>query len=205
MPDHSTLKPQLLELLGDKTEYFPALLVERFPHIVQRILSLWGKPQLNTYLHGLLAPVKEGCSGFPKQALIEIASIKAFCHHLFEPEGGYVAAKDSDPCPRETFLALVDFDFSAYPVTLEAFYPHLLRQIANELDNPDFNSTIDALLSPAGQLEHGFSEKVLVELMTLKAANFARRAAATNQAPVGNHFDDKAHEASMIFDRIYHW
>ena len=61
-----------LPLLEDECGPRPHFLEQRFPHILQRVTVLWGKPQLDSYLHGLLGPIRPGVSGFPKEALAEI-------------------------------------------------------------------------------------------------------------------------------------
>ncbi len=205
MAEHDLLEQQILALLDQETEYMPHFLLERFPHIVQKIINLWGKAALDHYLHGLLTPIKAGCAGFPKEALMEIATIKAFARHVANQhaETGQLAGLES--CQRELFLALVDFDFSAYPSSLEAKHPELLQEIGRQLDAPNFAAFIDHLLSPAKQLEYCFSERTLVELMTIKATNLARSTLISRSQVGGTPGEEHAHEVSMVFERIHRW
>lgn len=205
MSEQTSLKARISELLEHEAEYLPHLLLDRFPHVVERMIKLWGTAPLDHYLHTLLAPVKPGCAGFPKEALMEIAAIKAFARHAANRLSETGHAVGLEACPRELFLALVDFDFSAYPSHLEAKHPELLREIAYLLDAPAFASFIDNLLSPAKQLEYGFSERILIELLTIKATNLARSTLISRSQVAGTPVDEHVHEVSMIFDRVHRW
>ncbi len=205
MSEHAHLEPQILELLEQNAEYLPHFLLERFPHVVQRIINLWGKAALDHYLHGLLAPIKPGCVGFPKEALMEIASIKAYARYAANRLSETGLAAGLEACPRELFLALVDFDFSAYPSSLEAKHPELLQEISKLLDAPTFASFIDTLLSPGKQLEYGFSERILIELMTIKATNLARSTLISRSQVAGTPVDEQVHEVTKIIDRVHRW
>lgn len=67
----------MLELLAEDGEYFPHFLEQRFSHILQRVITLWGKPALGDYLEDLLAPPPAGSKGFPQEAVLEIIAIRA--------------------------------------------------------------------------------------------------------------------------------
>lgn len=189
-------------MLGEDPELYPVLLESRFPHILKRISVLGLVPRLDEYLNGLLASPRSGCQGFPKDALIEIAALKAYFGRRLRERFG-ADAFPAIHCPRELFLALVDFDFAHYPLVLETSYPEILARIAGLLGESGLDQYIDALLTPACQLEHAFSEQALIELMTIKAANFARTAPAKNRN--SGHFSEQDLEASFVFERIHRW
>lgn len=66
----------MLKLLAEDGEYFPHFLEQRFPHILQRTIALWGKPAMEDYLEGLLAPAQPGSKGFPQEAVLDIIAIR---------------------------------------------------------------------------------------------------------------------------------
>jgi len=94
MSSHNDIHAAIQKLLSDHEEYYPHLLEERFPHVLQRVITLWGnKLDLETYLDGLLAPPRAGAKGFPQEAVFEIVTIKAVHRAMFTPE----APVTSDP------------------------------------------------------------------------------------------------------------
>ncbi len=55
----------LHKLGGDETQY-PHALATQFPRIVERMISLWGTPELLVYLNGLLFDQRGDREGFPE-------------------------------------------------------------------------------------------------------------------------------------------
>lgn len=183
-----------LPLLEDEFGPRPYFLEQRFPHILQRVSALWGNPQLDSYLHGLLGPIRPGVSGFPKEALAEIVEIKGYCRSRELSASGLPAGK---PAVREAFLAWLNYDQHAYPYFLEAEFPRLLEEMLPLLDKPTLGEHIDRLLTPAKQMHHSFSEAALIELMTIKAVQHVRLAEGKKQAPT----DGDDHHAALVLDR----
>lgn len=183
-----------LPLLEDEFGPRPHFLEQRFPHVLQRVSALWGKPQLDSYLHGLLGPIRPGASGFPKEALAEIVEIKGYCR--IRGIGGSGLPADQ-PAVREAFLAWLNYDQHAYPYFLEAEFPRLLEEMLPLLDKPTLGEHIDRLLTPAKQMHHSFSEAALIELMTIKAVQHVRLAAGRKQVSAG----DDDHHAALVLDR----
>ena len=76
--DIPALKQQMLLFLNGKDDYYPQSL-EQFPHVLAKIVELWGKPELDTYLQGLMLPDRVGRKGFPPDAAAEIFRL-SFLH-----------------------------------------------------------------------------------------------------------------------------
>lgn len=183
-----------LPLLDDEFGPRPHILEQRFPHILQRITVLWGQPQLDSYLHGLLGPLRPGVSGFPKEALAEIVEIKAYCRRRGFSGSALPADK---PAVREAFFSWLNYDQHAYPYCLEAEFPFLLEEMLPLLDKPALGEHIDGLLTPAKQLHHRFSEAALLELMTIKAVQHVRLDDDRRQAARAG----EDHYAALVLDR----
>lgn len=181
-------------LLEDEGGPRPHFLEQRFPHVLQRINVLWGTPQLDSYLHGLLGPIRPGASGFPKEALAEIAEIKGYCRCQGYSGGGEAADGEA---VREALLAWLGYDQHAYPYVLETEFPLLLEEMLPLLDKLGFADYIDSLLTPDKQLHHSFSEAALIELMTIKAVQHTKSATVKRQASV----DADAQLAALVLDR----
>ena len=63
------------------TELAPARLASDFPHVLNRVATLWRRPrQLDSYFQELLMDNRGGRCGFPLPVALEIASLKE--HHL---------------------------------------------------------------------------------------------------------------------------
>lgn len=212
MPDHTALRTRLLKLLDDQTERYPYFLEQRFPHVLERLVALWGKPQIAGYWDGLLAPPKTAGQGFPEQAHREIEALRAFHDRDKLP-------KESPPIAslpvRETLLSFLELHPEDYPASLESEHPQLLQKILSLLGTPRLDNYLDTLLGAGEQARHDFSERALVEIMTIKALHRARHAALTTlpahdlstQSPpaVDDNSIDDEHIASLVFDRVQRW
>ncbi|BCK88527.1 hypothetical protein MIZ01_2331 [Sideroxyarcus emersonii] len=72
----------VLQTLKCSQSDYPFMLEEKFPHVLERILSLWNSPEGESYLNDLLQPNGRGGGrfdrdGFPDQAWQEIFNLKA--------------------------------------------------------------------------------------------------------------------------------
>lgn len=99
MSNQNKLQAVMLKLLTDDAEHYPHFLEQRFPHILQRMIALWGKPEMADYLDGLLAPPLAGSKGFPQEALLEIIAIKAIHRAKFPDRERQVSHPEIDKSP----------------------------------------------------------------------------------------------------------
>jgi len=98
MVHQNNLQAVMQKLLSDDDEYYPHLLEQRFPHILQRMIDYWDKPEMAAYLDRLLSPPPEGAEGFPQEAIFEIARIKAV-HRAKFPCNSPIASPQIDKAP----------------------------------------------------------------------------------------------------------
>lgn len=200
----SHLRALMLNLLADAPDHYPNFLEERFPHVLQRIVALWGKPPMEDYLDSLLAQPKEGTQGFPAQAIGEIGQIRSFYrqHHLLATtEQARAAAIPALPV-RETLHSFLRLEEAAYPRTLEEKHPALLQKILPLLGKPELDVFLGELLTFEQQAKHGLCEQPLLEIMTLKALHRAQYPYLSNTQPTSGS-DDEHQEAALVFDRIH--
>ena len=70
------MNKQLLELLNGANDKYPHTLEQQFPHIVAKIMELWGLPALNQYFVDLMLHTRaEPREGFPPKAAKEILNL----------------------------------------------------------------------------------------------------------------------------------
>lgn len=74
---------KLLSLLGDHADKFPHQLAARFPHIVERLVALWGKPEIDGYYNELMVADDRRRQGFPPEIAREIFSLSLLHDRLF--------------------------------------------------------------------------------------------------------------------------
>lgn len=202
-------RASMLELLSDAPERYPVFLEQRFPHILQRIVALWGKPEMEKYLDGLLQPPKGNALGFPEEALDEIRAIRA----LHDPVPPAAAPLSDEALPvRETLHAYLRLDDEMYPAMLEAKYPQLIQEILRCLCKPEMDAFLGKLLRPEQQVAHGFCERSMLDIMMLKAAHRAQYSSLQGLGTSvggegGQTARDPDHEdhAAQVFDRIQRW
>lgn len=65
-------REQLRGLLGSDAQHYPKRLEASFPHILGKIVSLWGKPDLDAYLDGLMVTERTDRQGFQDDVAMEI-------------------------------------------------------------------------------------------------------------------------------------
>lgn len=189
----------MLAILGKDTQYYPHFIDKNFPHVMRRIVELWGQSQLDSLLNGLLAPTAPGCTGFPRQVLREIVDLRQLLRQRMAAGEGDL---DVALPVRDSLWMLADFEQANYPVILESQYPQLLPEILSHLGQLRFNAQIDALLLPARQRELDFQEAVLMELMTLKALHGVRyfpKEKLPEELPVALHDG----HADGVFERFH--
>ncbi|PKO87148.1 MAG: hypothetical protein CVU18_11680 [Betaproteobacteria bacterium HGW-Betaproteobacteria-12] len=70
--DIAAWREQLKSLLGSDANHYPSRLDASFPRIIGKIVSLWGKPDLDAYLNGLMVSDRPGRQGFPSDVAMEL-------------------------------------------------------------------------------------------------------------------------------------
>lgn len=71
----------VLQTLKCSPSLYPRMLEEKFPHVLEKIISLWHSPECEAYLADLLQPNGRGGGrmdrdGFPEEAWQEIFQLK---------------------------------------------------------------------------------------------------------------------------------
>lgn len=67
------MRARFLEELGPGyAACYPQYLEQRFPHVFENIISLWGSPEMMDYFQNLLVTDRPGRQGFPTEAAEEI-------------------------------------------------------------------------------------------------------------------------------------
>lgn len=70
------MNEQLLQLLDGQVDQYPHALDQQFPRIVNNIIALWGKPELEAYFSELLMDSREGTrQGFPPEVASDIFNL----------------------------------------------------------------------------------------------------------------------------------
>ncbi|MCG2577129.1 hypothetical protein LZ012_08970 [Dechloromonas sp. XY25] len=93
-------REQLMGLLGSDAQHYPKRIEATFPRILGKIVSLWGKPDLDAYLDGLMVSDRPGRQGFPGDVAMEIfhlSTIHAGLHLSDEATGtGWAGIQDPE-------------------------------------------------------------------------------------------------------------
>jgi hypothetical protein len=65
---------------------YPQMLDEKFPHVLEKVVKLWGSPEVEPYITDLLQPGRSGGrfdrEGFPEKAWQEIFQL----HQLYDKQ-----------------------------------------------------------------------------------------------------------------------
>lgn len=71
--DVQALRVRLTELLGSHAPgAYPHCLEERFPHVFEQVVELWGRAELDAYFDSLMTTKRPSRQGFPEAALREL-------------------------------------------------------------------------------------------------------------------------------------
>jgi hypothetical protein len=70
--DVKQLAASLHVLLGKDDSLYPIQIESRFPRILENIVSLWGKPEMDAYFDELMVPDRHERQGFPDDVAMEI-------------------------------------------------------------------------------------------------------------------------------------
>ena len=70
--DVKQLAAALHEMLGKDDAQYPTQIENRFPRILEKLVSLWNKPELDAYLNELMVSERHDRQGFPDDVAMEI-------------------------------------------------------------------------------------------------------------------------------------
>ena len=72
MPD-TPMHPNLAKYFeGGREQFYPTVLETKFARVFNKIISMWGNPELDAYLDGLMVDKRGGRKGFPMDAMNDI-------------------------------------------------------------------------------------------------------------------------------------
>lgn len=66
------MNEKLAALLGAHSDRYPHRLEAGFPHVIERIVALWGTPELRPFMDALMLADRPGRQGFPPEVVTEI-------------------------------------------------------------------------------------------------------------------------------------
>ena len=75
--------PKLTEAFASVGNKFPEELAAKFPRIVEKIDSLWGKVEVMSYLDSVLMSERGGRKGFDEAVLKELTCLKQLHEYHF--------------------------------------------------------------------------------------------------------------------------
>ena len=70
--DTATLREQMLQHLANDADAYPCELALGFPHVLARIVDLWGSKNMDAYFQRLLVADRQNRQGFPALVAKEI-------------------------------------------------------------------------------------------------------------------------------------
>lgn len=82
------MNPHLLELLHGAKDHYPHSLERQFPHILNKIIELWGTPALDPYIQSLLIDDRGDRHGFPHWVASEIFQLNRIHDQQIQPSEG---------------------------------------------------------------------------------------------------------------------
>jgi uncharacterized protein len=70
------MNEELLQMLEWQEDRYPHALEEKFPRILEKIMEMWGAPELDQYFNELMMDTRGGTrQGFPPDVASEIFSL----------------------------------------------------------------------------------------------------------------------------------
>ena len=70
--DTAILRAQMRQHLADHFDAYPSQLERHFPHVLARIVELWGSRQMDPYFQSLLVSDRPTGQGFPAEVAKEV-------------------------------------------------------------------------------------------------------------------------------------
>ena len=100
--DLPALRAALLQALGDRQDLYPKAIEAHFPHILEQLATLWGKPAMDEYLDSLTFSNRPSRQGFPPEVATELFRLSELHQKFgFRPPGpstgwNWIAALDPE-------------------------------------------------------------------------------------------------------------
>ena len=66
------MNQKMIELLGEHADKYPKHIEERFPHVFNKLIELWGTSQMIPYIDSLVMSDRPNRAGFPFEVTAEI-------------------------------------------------------------------------------------------------------------------------------------
>lgn len=70
--DVVALKARFLELLGEHADVYPVAIEQQYPRILDKIVNMWGKVELEKEFDELMVSSRPGRQGFPPAVAMEL-------------------------------------------------------------------------------------------------------------------------------------
>lgn len=83
--DIPVLREKMLAKLGGKADAYPHRIEQRFPRILARLVELWGRPEADAYMNGLLVADRADRQGFPDDVASELFRL-SMIHAALQPD-----------------------------------------------------------------------------------------------------------------------
>ena len=84
--DHDILCQNFLKAFEGAEGKYPRNLEESYPRILEKIIMLWGSPEIDDCLNDLLIDTRGGRAGFPAEVMAEIFNLQNLHDRLY-PKG----------------------------------------------------------------------------------------------------------------------
>lgn len=98
--DISVLRQKMLSNLDGKTDAYPYQVERCFPHILARLVEVWGQPEGDTYLNNLLVSNRPNRQGFPDDVAGELFRLSIIHASLLpdiaQTSSGWLSSDDTD-------------------------------------------------------------------------------------------------------------
>lgn len=79
------MNEKLAAILGKHSDRYPHKLEADFPHVIERLVRLWGTPELRPFVDALMIADRPGRKGFPPDVATEIFRLAAIIDEI-EPK-----------------------------------------------------------------------------------------------------------------------
>lgn len=89
------LNPRAALLFKNLPDKYPNFLERSYPHVLNRLMQLWGLPGFDPYMHDLMVDKRGGRQGFPTEVVTELVFLGEL-HDLFKNKG-YKLPNVEDP------------------------------------------------------------------------------------------------------------
>jgi hypothetical protein len=125
-----TSAQRLQQLLGPHD--FPQHVVEQYPHLVDRLVSIWGTPAMDIFLNDLFFDRRGGRQGFGDEVMHELFSLQSVHNKLFPHHEISTIWGENDLAVQEQRAEMASFDV---PTLIEAAKAGQLTLITHALSS----------------------------------------------------------------------